>query len=76
MIISIVVTLLDDIRPNDGWQELGDPTASVLPKLISSNPFQDGFDTNTGALGSSGNKQSAYHRQHCKPVKIERKQPN
>ena len=45
--------LLDDIRPNDGWQELGDQTASVMQKLISSNPFQDGFDTNTGALGSS-----------------------
>ncbi len=45
--------LLDDIRPNDAWQELGDQTASVMQKLISSNPFQDGFETNTGALCSS-----------------------
>jgi two-component system response regulator FlrC len=45
--------LLDDIRPNDGWQELGDQTASVMQKLISSNPFQDVSDINTGVLGSS-----------------------
>ncbi len=45
--------LLDDIRPNDGWQELGDQTASAMQRLISSDPFKTGNDISTGVLGSS-----------------------
>ncbi len=45
--------LLDDIKPNDGWQELGDQTASAMQKLISSDPFQNSAEISTGVLGSS-----------------------